>query len=283
VQADQPIDFAHDVAPILQKRCAKCHTGTQKKGGLSINTRQALLTGGDSGPAVVIRKSAESELIERVTSGDVDVRMPPEGERLTRDQIDMLRRWIDLDLPWEEGFAFGKTTRQAPLPPRRPPVPAGPALNALSNPIDRFLHGYFSEHKFSATELVSDRVFARRVSFDLIGLPGSDHAASARINQRQIARRIPAARRGVVAGAANFRRHISRQPDLPNGVESCAERRRNAAGCRDRRYASGPGRHRGLAVVTLHAAGISTGAVAPRVKMATKFMLTSAAVFTNGW
>ncbi len=116
--AGNEIDFAHDVAPILQKRCAKCHTGTQKKGGLSLNTRQSLLTGGDSGPAVLIRKSAQSELIERVSSTDADLKMPPEGESLPREQIDTLRRWIDLDLPWEDGFAFGKMTRQAPLQPR---------------------------------------------------------------------------------------------------------------------------------------------------------------------
>lgn len=171
LRADEMIDFAHDVAPILQKRCAKCHTGTQKKGGLSLNTRQSLLTGGDSGPAVVIRKSAQSELIERVLSPDADLRMPPEGERLTKEQIDALRRWIDLDLPWEDGFAFGKATRQAPLPPRRPTVPDGPALATVPNPIDRFLHGYLSQHQVPTTTLVSDRVFARRASFDLVGLP----------------------------------------------------------------------------------------------------------------
>src|SRR5262249_8794690 len=93
------LDFAHEIVPILQKRCAKCHSGTQKKGGFSINTRQSFLSGGDSGPAVVLRKSAESALIERVTSEESDVRMPPEGERLTRAQLDLLRRWIDLDLP----------------------------------------------------------------------------------------------------------------------------------------------------------------------------------------
>ena len=169
-RADEKIDFAHDVAPIFQKRCAKCHTGTQKKGGLSLNTRQSLLTGGDSGPAVVLRKSAASELIERVSSSDADLKMPPEGERLTREQIDTLRRWIDLDLPWEDGFAFGKATRQAPLPPRRPNVPDDPDLTAGPNPIDRFLHGYLSKDKVPTDELVSDRVFARRASFDLVGL-----------------------------------------------------------------------------------------------------------------
>ena len=139
--ADKPLDFAHDVAPILQKRCAKCHTGTQKKGGLSLNTRQTLLAGGDGGPVVVLKKSAESSLIERVTSKDADERMPPEGERLTPAQIDVLRRWIDLGLPWEDGFAFGKMSRQAPLAPRRPAVPGGPSLAKIANPIDRFLDG----------------------------------------------------------------------------------------------------------------------------------------------
>src|SRR5262245_10686240 len=122
-QAGKPIDFAHDVAPILQKRCAKCHTGTQKKGGLSLNNRQTVLAGGDGGPVVVLKKSGESALIERVLSDDANERMPPEGERLTVAQIDILRRWIDDGLPWEDGFAFGKMSRQAPLAPRRPPVP----------------------------------------------------------------------------------------------------------------------------------------------------------------
>src|SRR5262249_438561 len=137
-KAGQPVDFAHDVAPILQKRCAKCHTGTQKKGGLSLNNRQTVLAGGEGGPAVVLKKSGESSLIERVLSDDANERRPPEGERLTAAQIDILRRWIDGGLPWEDGFAFGKMSRQAPLAPRRPPVPGGAAVTKLTNPIDRF-------------------------------------------------------------------------------------------------------------------------------------------------
>src|SRR5207302_1268407 len=133
-------------APILQKRCAKCHVGTQKKGGLSINTRQTLLTGGDSGPAVVPRKGESSLVIERVSSDDRDERMPPEGERLTPAQIDLLRRWIDGDLPWEDGFAFGKATRQAPIAPRRPALPDGPATAGNTNPVDQFLSAYFAQH-----------------------------------------------------------------------------------------------------------------------------------------
>jgi len=181
----KPIDFAHEIAPLLQKRCAKCHIGTQQKGGLSLNTRQTLLAGGDSGPAVVRWKSAASELIKRVTSSDPDLKMPPEGERLTPAQIDLLKRWIDGDLPWEDGFAFGKVTRQAPLAPRRPAVPAVPDPAGVSHPIDRFLHGYFVQHQVRPAGLVADQAFARRAAFDLTGLaPTPDELAALQADGR---------------------------------------------------------------------------------------------------
>ena len=137
------IDFAHDVQPILSKRCAKCHSGTQRKGGLSINSRQSLLSGGESGRVVLAGKSGDSSLIARVTATDAAERMPPEGEPLTLPQIELLRLWIDAGLPWEDGFSFGRTFTRAPLAPRRPEVPAGEGP-----PIDRFLVDRFSNLKF---------------------------------------------------------------------------------------------------------------------------------------
>ena len=173
------IDFAHDVQPILSKRCAKCHSGTQRKGGLSINSRQSLLTGGESGRVVLVGKSDDSKLIARIAAADNSERMPPEGEPLTKQQIETLRHWIDAGLPWEDGFAFGKTFTRAPLAPRRPEVPAGEG-----NPIDRFLAvGQVfnlpgqprAKSKSGQVEnlphgLITDRVFARRAFLDLMGL-----------------------------------------------------------------------------------------------------------------
>ena len=75
------IDFAHDVQPILSKRCAKCHSGTQRKGGLSINTRQSLLSGGEGGRVIHPGKSGDSSLIARVTATDAAERMPPKENR----------------------------------------------------------------------------------------------------------------------------------------------------------------------------------------------------------
>lgn len=166
-----PVDFAHEIVPILQKRCAKCHAGTRRKGGFSINTRQSLISGGDGGPAAIAKNSAESALIERLTATELELRMPPEGERLTGEQIALMRRWIDAGLSWEDGFAFGKISRQAPLPPRRPALPAGTEKTGVpANPVDRFLQPYFSEHGQRLDERASDSVFARRAAFDLIGM-----------------------------------------------------------------------------------------------------------------
>ena len=137
-----------------------------EKGGLSLNTRQTLLTGGDGGPVVVPKKSAESPLIERVSSEDPNERMPPEGERLTRAQIDLLRRWIDADLPWEDGFAFGKMSRQAPLRA----APAGrsqPRARAnVPNPVDRF----------STTAILTSTSCRRARSFPTGSSPAALHS-----------------------------------------------------------------------------------------------------------
>jgi hypothetical protein len=96
--------------------------------------------------------------------------MPPEGERLTARQIALFRRWIDDGVPWDEGFVFGTSSRQAPLAPRRPKPPTGSAVAGLPNPVDRFLHDYFVLRDQKTGGTVSDRVFARRASLDLVGL-----------------------------------------------------------------------------------------------------------------
>ena len=68
-----PVDFSHEIVPLLQKKCAECHTGTKRKGGLSIDDRAALLKGGEDGPAVTLGNSSKSSLYQRVVSKDKDV------------------------------------------------------------------------------------------------------------------------------------------------------------------------------------------------------------------
>jgi hypothetical protein len=154
-----PVDFSHEIVPLLQKKCAECHSGTKKKGGLSIEDRKAILKGGEDGPAAAPGSSATSAIIKRVTSHDKDEVMPPKGERLTAAEVDLLKRWIDEGMSWQEGFRFGVQRRIAALAPRK-----------VEGSIDSIIDRYLTEHHVPTPELVSDRVFARRAHLDIIGL-----------------------------------------------------------------------------------------------------------------
>src|SRR5712671_2783380 len=88
------IVFATEIKPILEASCIKCHGRGRDKGGFRLDTRETFLKGGDSGPAVVSGKSAESYLIELVAGFDPDSVMPKKGSKLKPEQIGALRAWI---------------------------------------------------------------------------------------------------------------------------------------------------------------------------------------------
>ncbi len=158
------IDFAHEVVPILKTHCAKCHTNGTYKGSLSLDTRESLL----KSKAAVPGKSAESELIKRITSADPEVRMPAKGDPLSEKEVRVLKTWIDEGLAWEPGFTFKVQNYLASLKPRRPTLP--PALSGRDHPIDRIIDAYFAQHHVQAPVPLDDSAFARRAYLDLIGL-----------------------------------------------------------------------------------------------------------------
>ena len=162
------IDFSHEVVKVLKQHCVKCHAGDQKKGGLSLNTRETTLVGGESGKVLVVGKSAESELIKRLTSNDPDVMMPPQGPRVAVEQVALLKKWIDEGLTWERGFTFGPRPYEPPLKPRRPELPV--AVTGRSHPVDRIIDAYGTSMKLPRPKEIDEATFARRLHLDLIGL-----------------------------------------------------------------------------------------------------------------
>src|SRR2546423_1615006 len=164
--ATHAVDFSKEIKPIIEASCIKCHGRGKDKGGLRLDNRETLLKGGDSGAVVVPGKGEESLLIGLVAGLDPDNVMPKKGSRLTAEQVGLLRAWIDQGAPWDSGVSFGRL-EPLNLKPRRPDVPPG-AKSA--NPIDRFLGPYFTQHQIKAPAPVSDRLFARRVYLDIIGL-----------------------------------------------------------------------------------------------------------------
>ncbi|MBA3482246.1 MAG: DUF1549 domain-containing protein, partial [Pirellulales bacterium] len=158
------VDFAHEVLPLIKQHCAKCHTNGTYKASLSFDTRESLLDAGVVEPG----DSTASHLIDLVTSDDPEMRMPPKGPALSAAEVDVLRRWIDADLPWQEGFSFRAAAYEPPLKPRRPELP--PAEAGIENPVDRIVMHYWREHGVTPPPALSDAAFFRRVSLDFVGL-----------------------------------------------------------------------------------------------------------------
>lgn len=167
--AGHPIDFTKEIKPIFEASCIKCHGRGKDKGGLLIDSRDTVMKGGASGPAVVVGKSVESFLIELVAGLDPDNIMPQKGSKLTPTQIGLLRAWIDQGLPWDEGISFGKLP-PVHLWPRQPQIPGSRKALASKNAVDLFLQPYYATHHVQPGQPVNDRLFARRVYLDIIGL-----------------------------------------------------------------------------------------------------------------
>jgi Planctomycete cytochrome C len=98
--SDGDVPFELDVLPVLQKRCMVCHGEKKQESGLRVDSRAALLKGGDFGVAIVPGDVAKSHLIEVVTSTDADVMMPPKGERLSNSEVAALKQWITEGAIW---------------------------------------------------------------------------------------------------------------------------------------------------------------------------------------
>ena len=171
------VDFNTQIKPMLQGRCLTCHARGKFKGGLSLETRESLLRGGEEGPAAVVGKSGESHLVRLIAGLEEGRRMPQKGPALSREEIGLFRAWIDQGLAWPTGLSFG--FRQAPLAPRNPELPAPPAGVSLESPIDRLIAGSLAKQGVTLDwNPTDDRAFARRVSLDLVGLlPSRDRLA----------------------------------------------------------------------------------------------------------
>jgi hypothetical protein len=160
----KPVDFAHEIAPLIKNRCGKCHTNGTYKGKFSLDTREAML----QSEAVVSGKSEESDLVERLTTDDPILRMPPKGDPLTAKEIAMVRAWIDQGAPWEKGFTFKRGSYVAPLKPRTVQLP--PPRDGREHPIDRIIDAYMAKNRVSPPPPLDDAAFARRLFLDVIGL-----------------------------------------------------------------------------------------------------------------
>ncbi|CAN5436034.1 PSD1 and planctomycete cytochrome C domain-containing protein [soil metagenome] len=172
--------FEKSVRPLLHDNCQSCHGPTKQKGKLRLDSREAILRGGDTGPAVVPGHPERSLLIKAIGYGDDDLRMPPRS-KLAPQQIATLTRWIERGLAWPEtgkiatkvaASVFNLAERSQhwcwqPLSKVAPPVHSGD----FANPIEAFLAVKQQAAGIRPARPADKRILLRRVTFDLTGLP----------------------------------------------------------------------------------------------------------------
>jgi hypothetical protein len=172
--AAEKISFSREILPILSDTCFACHgpDAGSRKGGLRLDTREGACGQSDSGaPAIVPGHSADSEMIRRLLSSDLDEKMPPPkaNHQLSHEQISLLRRWIDEGAPWGRHWAFE--------PPQLPAVPT--TSPESSHPIDAFIHHRLEKTNLHPSAEAPRATLIRRLSLDLTGIPPSPEETAA--------------------------------------------------------------------------------------------------------
>ncbi|MBA4146872.1 MAG: DUF1553 domain-containing protein [Verrucomicrobia bacterium] len=181
--------FENKIRPVLVNRCYKCHsTDSEKlKGNLSVQFREAILKGGNNGPAIVPGKPEESLLIAAIRHDDPDLKMPPKGEKLSDSEINDFVTWIRMGAPDPRKSdtlaetTWGKTTRDhwAFQPIQYPAVPKVKSKEWSANPVDVFIYAKLEENGMKPSGPAEKRTLIRRATFDLIGLPPTQKEVNA--------------------------------------------------------------------------------------------------------
>ncbi len=175
IVAADPVDYAKQIKPILAARCFRCHGATKQEGRLRLDTAAAMRLGGEHGATIVPGKSEGSLLLKRVRAAEDSERMPPEGDRLSAEQIELLQRWMESGAvaPADEAPQKDPKAHWAFQTPRRSAVPKNEAARAGANPIDQFLSATRTAKGLVALPAASKGVLLRRVYVNLIGIPPS--------------------------------------------------------------------------------------------------------------
>jgi hypothetical protein len=175
--AEAPIRFDRDIRPILSNNCFQCHGPDEqaRETDFHFDTEEgAFLVGG-----IIVPGSAEtSQLYKRITTTDLRDRMPPvdSGYKLSDQQVQLLRRWIDEGAKWSTHWAYAA--------PKRPDLPAVRRAAWARNPIDQFILARLEREGLQPSGEADKATLLRRVTYDLTGLPPTPAEVDAFVNDR---------------------------------------------------------------------------------------------------
>jgi Protein of unknown function (DUF1553)/Protein of unknown function (DUF1549)/Planctomycete cytochrome C len=170
--SQKPVDYTTQVKPILNRNCITCHGGVRQKGGFSLLFREEALTRLKSGKLAIIPGDPEhSEMIRRISLKDPEDRMPYKHNPLSREDVDILTRWVKEGAHWGEHWAY--------ISVKEPEVPHLKTFLGLvnvksdwaRNAVDHFIEQKLQEEKLKPSPRADKQTLLRRVSLDITGLP----------------------------------------------------------------------------------------------------------------
>ncbi len=189
--------FERRVRPVLVERCHKCHSTmvAEPRGGLTLDNREKIVSGGDTGPAIVPGDPDKSLLIEAIRYGSESLQMPPAG-KLPDSEIAIIVEWVKRGSPFPASETTSRTRRTIdfvegrkhwafqPLPGHTGPnqLTSGKPLSTPSvgdtsfhrgadGRVDSIVYGYLAKHDLTPAAEATRDMLIRRVTFDLLGLP----------------------------------------------------------------------------------------------------------------
>ena len=156
------ISFSRDIRPVLSGKCFKCHGPDEKsrEADLRLDRRKDAI----DYAAIAPGEPGKSTLLERITTDDPDLRMPPGSDPLSKKQIEAIRDWIQAGAKYEQHWAYVKP--KADIPPK---ISHNDWLR--TNPIDNFVQARLVEKRLKPSPPAEPAVLLRRLSLDLVGLP----------------------------------------------------------------------------------------------------------------
>ena len=167
-QSSGKVDFNFDIKPLLSDRCFKCHgpDAEHREADLRLDTKEgAFGLSAEDTPILKTGDVSASELFRRVSSTDPDVQMPPPDSKLSlsKEEVDLVRRWIEQGAEWKQHWSF--------LSLKRIPVARTKNLTWPKNEIDHFVLAQLEEAGLKPAKPATKEKWLRRVTFDLTGLP----------------------------------------------------------------------------------------------------------------
>ncbi len=185
--------FESRIRPLLAANCYDCHAGAAK-GGLRVDSREALIKGGKRGPAIVPGKPEESLLIAAVNHAQADLRMPKGASKLRDQEIADLIRWVKEGAVWPAS-SIAKSNGDYLIKPehknfwsfqpvKKPIIPTVKNISLVNNTIDNLVLAKLERKGLSYNPAADKRALIRRATYDLTGLPPEPEEVEAFVADR---------------------------------------------------------------------------------------------------